>query len=155
MARVPSASASSENPSRPRYSPTSSASSASSATRSTGVTELWAVGEATALLNTAGPATARSGRLINVKPSERHGQRLQTSQRQARPILRLIRGQRPLWQAAQQRVDGDLTLDARQRSAETEVDAPAERDVTIVGAADVEPVGVRKLRGVAVGGAGD
>src|SRR5207248_10656872 len=85
--------------------------------------------------------------------SEADGERFQASEREALAVLRTGRGQRELRQPLHERVDGDLALHARERGAEAEVDAPAEGDVAVVGARDVETVGVGKLCGVAVGGA--
>src|SRR6266545_3863068 len=47
--------------------------------------------------------------------------------------------------------DRDLTLQARQRRTEAEVDAEAERDVTIVAPRDVEAVWIGKVSRIAIG----
>ncbi len=60
-------------------------------------------------------------------------------------MLRAVRGEGELRQALHERVDGDLAFDAREGGAEAEVDAPAEGDVAIVGARDVQAVGIGKL----------
>src|SRR5262249_19108599 len=73
--------------------------------------------------------------------SERDGQRAQPPQRQALAELGRVRGERQLRQALHERVDGDLSLETRQRRPQAEVDAPAERDVAVVA-----------FRGVGAGG---
>ena len=50
---------------------------------------------------------------------------------------------------------GDLALQPRQRSAETEVDAMAEREVRIWSAPEIEVTGICKLARVAVGRVGE
>src|SRR5437660_1483210 len=82
--------------------------------------------------------------------SEADLERLEAAQREALPEHRPLGGQRQAGHPPQEGVDGDLALHARERRAETEVDAEAEGDVAIVGAGDVQPVGLRELRGVAV-----
>src|SRR5688500_7366518 len=62
------------------------------------------------------------------------------------------RGELQVRQAAQQCVDGDLRFHSRQRGAEAEVTAAAEREVLIVVAADVETVGIGKDGGITIGG---
>src|SRR5262250_837558 len=82
---------------------------------------------------------------------ERDGQRAQSPQGQALAVLRPVRGQRQLGPPLEQRVDGDLALDAREGGAEAEVDSPPEGDVTVVRARDVETIGVGELSGITVG----
>src|SRR5947199_6211180 len=139
MARVPSTSASSENPSRARYSPTSSASSASSSTRRTRVTALGALGDPTCPIEhpERGSRTSRTVKKCEAPGrSEAHRQCLQAAQREALAVLRLRGRQLELRHAAHERADRDLSLDARQRRPEAEMDAPAEGDVPVVGATD-------------------
>src|SRR6266568_3748422 len=83
---------------------------------------------------------------------ERNRERAQAPQGQALAVLGRVRGQGQLRHPLQQRIDGDLPLDAREGGAEAEVNSPAEGDVTIVRARDVETVGVGKLGRVTVGG---
>ncbi len=52
----------------------------------------------------------------------------------------------------QQRFEGDLALDARERRAEAEVCRPAEGEVPVVGAVNVQPVRVGESLRVAVRG---
>src|SRR5215472_14158184 len=72
--------------------------------------------------------------------SERDGQRAQSAERQALAKLGRLGGERQLRQAPHERVDRDLSLETRQRRPQTEVNAPAERDVAVVAARDVEAV---------------
>src|SRR5258705_2006845 len=95
--------------------------------------------------------TSVSTRVIFMR-SEADRQGFQPAQRQALAMLGPVGGQRKLGQPLHERVDRDLALDPRQRGAETEVDAPAEGDVAIVGPPDVEAIGFGELGGIAVGG---
>src|SRR3989442_8487668 len=61
--------------------------------------------------------------------SEFHRERLQSPQREALAVLRLVRDELELREPPHERVDGDLPFDAREWSAEAEVNAPAEGDV--------------------------
>ena len=53
--------------------------------------------------------------------------------------------------SAEERIHGDLRLDARERRAETEVDAVTERQMIVVFAAEIEPIGIREATRVAIG----
>src|SRR2546428_1091136 len=66
--------------------------------------------------------------------SEFHRERLQSPQREALAVLRLVRDELELREPPHERVDGDLPFHAREWSAEAEVNAPAEGDVAGVGA---------------------
>src|SRR2546426_9743044 len=61
--------------------------------------------------------------------SEFHRERLQSPQREALAVLRLVRDELELREPPHERVDGDLPFHAREWSAEAEVNAPAEGDV--------------------------
>src|SRR5215472_10732069 len=50
-----------------------------------------------------------------------------------------------------ERTQGNLALHASKRRSDAEVDAEAERHVAIVGAGEVEPVGIGEMAGVPVG----
>src|SRR5215210_3572858 len=57
-----------------------------------------------------------------------------------------------LWVAPDQRLEGDLPLDAGQRRAQTDVNSLAEGDVPVgIGPADIECFGIGKALRVAVG----
>ena len=56
---------------------------------------------------------------------------------------------------AQQRIEGNLPLDARQWSAETEVAAPREGNVAVICAAQIETVWIGEALWIAVGGSHD
>src|SRR2546425_3444706 len=86
--------------------------------------------------------------------SEFHRERLQSPQREALAVLRLVRDELELREPPHERVDGDLPFHAREWSAEAEVNAPAEGDVAGVGASGVETVKGGELGGGAGRGAG-
>src|SRR2546426_6786088 len=70
--------------------------------------------------------------------SEFHRERLQSPQREALAVLRLVRDELELREPPHERVDGDLPFHAREWSAEAEVNAPAEGDVAVVGTGEGE-----------------
>src|SRR2546428_5743633 len=70
--------------------------------------------------------------------SEFHRERLQSPQREALAVLRLVRDELELREPPHERVDGDLPFHAREWSAEAEVNAPAEGDVAVFGTSDGE-----------------
>ena len=53
-------------------------------------------------------------------------------------------------EALQDRLEGDLRLQARKRCPETEVDSVGEREMTVALASDVEDVGIGELDRVAI-----
>src|SRR2546428_10452184 len=61
--------------------------------------------------------------------SEFHRERLQSPQREALAVLRLVRDELELREPPHERVDRNLPFHAREGSAEAEVNAPAEGDV--------------------------
>src|SRR2546422_1403141 len=85
--------------------------------------------------------------------SEFHRERLQSPQREALAVLRLVRDELELREPPHERVDGDLPFHAREWSAEAEVNAPAEGDVAVVGAREGETIRGGELGGVAIRGA--
>src|SRR5881628_3460769 len=82
--------------------------------------------------------------------SEFHRERLQSPQREALAVLRLVRDELELREPPHERVDGDLPFHAREGSAEAEVNAPAEGDVAVVGPGEVETIRVGELGGIAI-----
>ena len=62
---------------------------------------------------------------------------------------------RPVGEPGERLLERDAALHPRQRGAEAEVDPVPEGDVMVDGPVDVEPVGIRELALVAVGGAGE
>src|SRR5262245_2147526 len=105
-------------------------------------------------------STARSGVTRPSPPSgprgarlERDRQRLQPAERQAQTMLGLFDRERELRQLLDERADRDLAFHAREWRADAEVDAPAERNVAVVGATEIQTVGLRKLSGIAIRGA--
>ncbi len=86
---------------------------------------------------------------------QRHRQLAQAAEGLARLPDQLVGRQPHIGQAAHQRAKGDLPFEQGERCADAVVDAVAERDVPILLAPDVEPVGVGKLRWIAVGRAQD
>src|SRR2546428_3784150 len=85
--------------------------------------------------------------------SEFHRERLQSPQREALAVLRLVRDELELREPPHERVDRNLPFHAREGSAEAEVNAPAEGDVAVVGPGKVETIRVGELGGVAIRGA--
>src|SRR3989475_13204283 len=85
--------------------------------------------------------------------SEFHRERLQSPQREALAVLRLVRDELELREPPHERVDGDLPFHAREWSAEAEVNAPAEGDVAGVGTREVETKTGGELGGSASPGA--
>src|SRR5262245_49899359 len=99
------------------------------------------------------PMIASRIRSMDVAPSELDRQLLQASQGEALAVLRVLGDEGQIRQPPHERVDRDLTLDARERRAKAEVDAPAKGDVPVVHASQIQAVGLGEVRGVAVGGA--
>jgi hypothetical protein len=82
----------------------------------------------------------------------RHVERREAAQ--SEPILeaRLVTGELDVREAPEERTERDLDLRARERGAEAEVHAAAERQRLYVGTRDVQPVRVGIARGVAIPG---
>src|SRR5215213_7533845 len=85
---------------------------------------------------------------------EFYGQPSQAAQYHARaPAEGFRRSFEPqVWHPTQQGGDGDLTFHPGERRAQAVVDAFAESEVSVVGAGDVQVVGVREAFRVVVGG---
>src|SRR5262245_45241814 len=87
-----------------------------------------------------------------VATSEPNGQGLQRAERERLPPRDALRRQPDRGQAAQERADRDLSLQAGKRGAEAEVYAPAECEVAVVPTAEVHAIRLREMGRVAVGG---
>src|SRR2546428_10737818 len=85
--------------------------------------------------------------------SEFHRERLQSPQREARAVVRLVRDELEFRGPPPGRADGDRPFHAREWSAGAEVNAPAEGDVAVVGTSEVETIRVGNLGGIAIRGA--
>src|SRR6185436_11935869 len=83
---------------------------------------------------------------------QRDGQRSHSSEHQRVEPLRRATPQAKAGEAGQQRRQRELPLEPRQRRAEAEVDAVAEREMAVVRAPEVEPVRLPELSRVPVGG---
>src|SRR5215469_8130182 len=86
------------------------------------------------------------------------GKRRETAENDAWLPLEItfsIVGQSQLWQAASDCGERDLGLQFRQRCSQTEMNAVPEGDLPVLGAADVEPVGIGELVRIMVGCAED
>lgn len=75
----------------------------------------------------------------------RTGSDAQSAQRDVLLVFRLSNGELGRTQSTHYLADGNLALDARKRGAEAEVDAHAERKVTVLDAGDVEAIWVGEL----------
>src|SRR5438128_1821362 len=84
---------------------------------------------------------------------ERDGKRFQSSKCGVGSPFKLSGNERGIPQPTQKSGEGDLCFDARKRRSETVVSSPAECDMTIFGAADVQPIRIPKLFRIAVRGA--
>src|SRR5205814_5504341 len=84
--------------------------------------------------------------------SKGHRQRRQSPQHDVLLVLELLARKGEVVDAGRDRCQRHLSLDPRQRCAQTEVSAQAERQMAVFLAADVEGVGVGELLGVTVGG---
>ena len=85
--------------------------------------------------------------------SQRDGKRFQATQRRRFAPLQRRRRLLEARGAPDQRADRDLPFEPGQGCAQAEMNADPERHVPVVMPADVETVGIDKLRGIAVGGA--
>src|SRR6516165_5169271 len=82
------------------------------------------------------------------------GQRFQAAQSESRPPLRIVGIVEPeIWQMAQQRIYGDLSLDTGELGPKAMMDAAAERERTTLPPRDIEAVGIGKGLRIAIGGA--
>src|SRR5689334_9662058 len=72
------------------------------------------------------------------------------AQQHARTAYALSVSEAQIREAAHQRDECDLTLEPGERGAQAEVRTEAERDVTVVGAGELEAVGVREHRRIAI-----
>src|SRR3989442_3942197 len=97
-----------------------------------------------ASLRSCGPGASATDGSWRRSEADRQGR--QSAERQARPVLGLLRHERELGESLDQCADRDLTFDPGERGAQTEVNAHAEGDVAIVGPRDVEAVGIAELR---------
>src|SRR5436309_1370390 len=95
-----------------------------------------------------GPGSRRGGGWSGL---ERHRQDLQAAESKVRPPDEGRGLESEVGHAAQHRPEGDLPLDPRERRAEAEVSGPAEGEVTVVLAGNVETIGVGEALGIAVG----
>src|SRR5215831_1007645 len=82
----------------------------------------------------------------------RHGERFKRPERDARLVLELFRRQVKRREPLDQRGECFLTFDTRQGRPEAVMDAGSEGYVRIRVPRDVEPVRLRKLRGISIGG---
>src|ERR1700722_10891821 len=98
------------------------------------------------------PAAVFASDANSVPPGfEGYRQRRQSAQAGVGPPCKRARGEREIRQAAQDRLESNLALDARERRAETKVGGPSECQVLVVGAVEDELVRIGKTLGIAVG----
>src|SRR5689334_11191772 len=89
---------------------------------------------------------------LNPSPWMEAHRQLAEHAKQRTAVFQILAGQLDLMHSADEGADRDLRFHAREVGAEAEVDAAAEGEVAIVGACDVEAVGIGKARRIAVGG---